>query len=454
MKRMVARALVLAGVLSVGLAAPAAAVYQHAGTFALDATTANQGFAVDQQGNVFVLNSAAPWVTKYAPTGQRLVQFGAADQVSAPKGIATDAAGGVYVSDESKVTASADSVGQVHVFSTAGSFQRTIEYDDPLYGPGSGFTVDGAGNLYITQDEVKVFSPAGQKTGTIGYGRVDGSDAGAIAGDPTGNRVFGRANAGLGEAVLTFDSNATELGILTSPSTASGQFNWFADRLAANVKGQLIVLDTYCQAAIVFSGQTVVDAAQLGTVLMPGGQRAAPLNVGTDAAGAIYVLMYRNSDKSYHVARLVPGSGSANLPQKGCKDLPGASAGGGSTKPPTTPPATPPASSTGAPKFTVPPQVLQNRRFLVGLSCSAACNATVSAKALIGRKRHGAGRRSEQLAAGGSGTIELTVPKRTYRRIVRRLKAGKGTTLRVSVKVRYADGRTFTTKASLPLNPA
>ena len=290
MTRMDARSLVLAVAALLVLAAPANAVYHLAGTFPLDATTANMGFAVDQEGNVFVLNKSAPWVTKYARTGQRLVQFAAADQVSSPKGIATDANGGVYVADESKVLGS-DSVGPIHVFSTAGGFQRTINTDDPLFGPGSGFTVDGSGNVYQTHDEVKVYSPAGKKTATIGYDRVDGSDAGAIAGDPTGNRVYGRSNTRLGEAVLLFDANGTELGMLSSPSTTSGQFNWFADRLAADTKGQLFVLDTYCQAVIVFKGQTIVDAAHLGTVLMPDGQRAAPLNVGTDGAGGIFVLM-------------------------------------------------------------------------------------------------------------------------------------------------------------------
>lgn len=432
------------------LAAPAHAVYHLAGTFDLDASTKNFGFddfavaafAVAQDGSVFALNKSAPWITKYAPTGQRLVQFGSADQISAPKGIATDAAGGVYVSDESKVDESGGVNGQVHVFSTAGSFQRTILYENPLYGPGSGFTVDGTGHVYITDTDTQIIDGAGKVTGVIDYGRVDASDMGAIAGVLSGSGAYGRANVRHGETVFTFDAAGNELGKLPSPSASdTTTTSWHPDRLASNTKGEMIILDTYCRAVVVHKGTTLTDAAYLNSLLTPG-KKAGLRAVGSDAAGDIFVLIGWG-DGSFHVARLVPGSGSGDLPRKGCRALPG----GDTTTPP-------PTTAAGSPQYSLPPQALQNRTFLLGLSCPDACRATVTAKAIVGGKKYRAGRKSARVAAGGSKSIEVRIPQRTYQRIVRRLQAGKAAKLRVALKVVYANGRTFSTKVSLPLTPA
>jgi hypothetical protein len=436
--------------IALALAAPAHAVYHLAGTFDLDATTQSSAtFAVDPQGNVFVLNKSAPWVTGYSATGQRLGQFGSADQLDEPKAIATDPNGGVFVLDKAR---SLDDGNRVQVFSSGGGLLRTIMLDQVLYSRGQAFAVDGTGHLFISDDETKIFDGSGKYGGTISYGKVDAVDAGALAGVPSGSGVYGRSNTSQGEAVFVFDAGGTELAKLSTPSASdTSTSNWHPDRLAANAKGELIILDTYCQAVVVHKGPTLTDAAYVAGVLTPG-QKAGLRAVGSDAAGDIFVLIGWG-DGSFHVARLVPGSGTGNLPRKACRDLPG---GGGST---TTPPAgggttNPPATNTASPQFYVPPQTLQNRTFLVGLSCQSACGVTVSAAAVLGGKRYGAGRRTKQLAAGSSKTIELTVPKRTYRRIVRRLQAGKVAKLRVSLRVAYSDGRIFSKKVTLPLNPA
>src|SRR3954469_5615611 len=158
MKRMDARGLLLAAAISLGVATPAHAIYHLAGTFPLDPSTDNfrasaeepaAAFAVDQQGNVFALNRTAPFVTAYSATGQQLAQFGSADQLDEPKGIATDTSGGVYVADKYRVDGNGGGDGRVVVFSTAGSYQRTIRYEDTIYGRGAGFTVDGAGHVYL-----------------------------------------------------------------------------------------------------------------------------------------------------------------------------------------------------------------------------------------------------------------------------------------------------------------
>src|SRR4051794_2389372 len=250
MKRMDARALLLAAAISLGAAVPAQAVYHLAGTFPLNPSTDNfrasaeepsAAFAVDQQGNVFALNKTAPFITAYSATGQQLAEFGSADEVDEPKGIATDTSGGVYVADKYRVDGNGGGDGRVVVFNSAGGYQRAIRYEDTIYGRGAGFTVDGAGHVYLAEVDTQIIDSAGKATGKISYGRVDASDLGSIAGNPAGSGVYGRPNASLGEGFLRFDAAGTELGKVDSPHRSANTYQWYTDGLAADTKGNVIV---------------------------------------------------------------------------------------------------------------------------------------------------------------------------------------------------------------------
>jgi sugar lactone lactonase YvrE len=172
--------------------------------------------AVDSKGNVYVTDSGNGTVRKITTAGVVFTfagqagKRGSADGVgsaalfSVPEGIAVDAAGNVFVTDQQEATIrKITPEGVVSTFAgTAGQHGQTdgqgslARFDSP-----SGLAVDTKGNLYVADEfayTIRKISPTGLVTTLAGkYGwsdLVDGTGANARFYDPVGVAVDAAGN--------------------------------------------------------------------------------------------------------------------------------------------------------------------------------------------------------------------------------------------------------------------
>ncbi|HLA19001.1 MAG TPA: NHL repeat-containing protein [Dehalococcoidia bacterium] len=117
------------------------------------------GLALDQAGNVYVVDILNGRVVKLAPDGTFLGQYGrlgdTAGTLARPKDVAIDAAGNVYVSD--------GLLAAVQVFGPTGEYRGFIGLKDPadrgsgaLFRAPAGLTIAGP-NLYVVDRFASVF---------------------------------------------------------------------------------------------------------------------------------------------------------------------------------------------------------------------------------------------------------------------------------------------------------
>ena len=161
------------------------------------------GISVDAADNLFVADSGNETIRKITPAGMvstlagRAGVQGSADGAGAaarfnlPVGIACDAAGNLYVADNSN-----NSIRKI----TPAGLVTTLAGKGGLNEP-IGVAVDAVGNLYVSDqgdDTIRKITPAGQVTTSAGNASVQGSadgvgaaasfnDLGGIARDAAGN---------------------------------------------------------------------------------------------------------------------------------------------------------------------------------------------------------------------------------------------------------------------------
>jgi sugar lactone lactonase YvrE len=171
------------------------------------------GIAIDASGNLYVADWAGNRIRKVTSAGvvSTLAGNGTAGfadgtgtsaQFNNPIGIAIDASGNLYVADEGNNRVRKITSGGV-VTTIAGN--GTAGYADGVgtfaqFNPPSGITIDGSGNLYVTDQNnyrIREITPAGAVTtlagnGTAGY--VDGNGAFAEFNQPAGIARDGSGN--------------------------------------------------------------------------------------------------------------------------------------------------------------------------------------------------------------------------------------------------------------------
>jgi len=234
------------------------------------------GVAVDQQGNVYVVDTSGSRVEKLSATGQLLTTFGQlgpdAASLRRPRGIALDAQGNLYIADTAN--------HRIQRFSAAG---------EPLgpwgvigSGPGefilpSSLAFDSSGNLYVADTgnhRIQKLSPDGQMLTQWGGVHFPHGIAVDAADD-----VYVSDEAG----VRKFTSSGDLLAAWTSPGQFGDPYG-----LATDESGTIYVADTDNGRIVALSASGQVQAAW-GHEGKEVGQLKYPEAVAVDAQGAIYV---------------------------------------------------------------------------------------------------------------------------------------------------------------------
>jgi sugar lactone lactonase YvrE len=183
-----------------------------------------EAIAVDGQGNIYVSDSAgAIYVRLPAPAGEVLLVAGTRGQTgfadgpgtsatfSAPTGLATDAAGNVYVADSGNATIRKIAVvlsivegAPTTVSATVSTFAGAAGQIDSVDGTGTaarfaqpwGIATDEQGSVYVADrvnNNIRKITPAGEVTTVAGNhlesGSVDGAGAAATFNQPRGIAV-------------------------------------------------------------------------------------------------------------------------------------------------------------------------------------------------------------------------------------------------------------------------
>jgi DNA-binding beta-propeller fold protein YncE len=193
------------------------------------------GLAVDERGNLFVVDNFNHLVEKFDSRGDKLLEWGsfgtAEGQFDKPWGIAVDSQGSVYVADTGN--------NRIQKFDNNGNFLLAWGSggpDDGLFTRAQGIAVDRQGNVYVSDSRahrVQKFDNKGSfllKWGSAGSGNGQFNLPGDLAVDGQGNVYV--ADPG-NSRVEKFDGQGHYLAQWGSAGTQNGQFSY--PQLAANV---------------------------------------------------------------------------------------------------------------------------------------------------------------------------------------------------------------------------
>ena len=241
---------------------------------------------------------------------------GAAAQFNAPTGVATDAAGNVYVADN--YNHSIRKITTMGVVSTlAGSSSPGVTDGTGVlarfYYP-SGLATDAAGNVYVADtynNKIRKITPAGVVSTLAGstYGFADGTGAAAQFKSPQAVATDASGNVYVADTANNKIRKITPAGVV---STLAGSTNGYADGTGAAAKlngprgvatdatGNLYVADYYNNKIRKISPVGVVSTLAGSTNGYADGTGAAaqlnyPIGVATDAADNVYVGDWGNN---------------------------------------------------------------------------------------------------------------------------------------------------------------
>jgi sugar lactone lactonase YvrE len=250
------------------LAAPAPAAFDFLTKWGSNGTAdgqfnSPQGVATDAAGNVYVADVVNHRIQKFSSDGNFLTKwgsFGTGDgQFNRPVGVATDPAGNVYVADSFNA--------RIQKFTSDGTFLTKWgslgpgegQFDDPV-----GVATDAAGNVYVADDDnnhrIQKFAADGTFLRMYGWG-VD-----------TGASGFETCTSGC------------EAG---TPGSGDGQFSSPQD-VATDPAGNVYVADTFNHRIQKFDSDNVF-LTKWGSFGTGAGQFSQPFGVATDPAGNVYV---------------------------------------------------------------------------------------------------------------------------------------------------------------------
>jgi len=315
----------LTGTAQVSVTSLAGSIAGYANGIGLAAQFSNpNGVATDSEGNVYVADTSNSKIRKITPAGMVSTLAGstqgfadgagATAKFSNPIGVATDAAGNVYVADtyNSKIRKiSPDGM----VSTIAGSTQGFADGigDVARFSLPSRIAIDAADNIYVADTgnyKIRKITPAGMVSTIAGstQGFADGigsaarfSGVQAIAIDTDGN-------------VYVTDSSNYKIRKITADgmvSTLAGSTQGFADGIGTqaqfyfpqgvttDVTGNIYVADsnnykirkiTPAGFVTTIAGSTVGFADGIGDVA----QFVYPTGLATDAVGNLYVADYGN----------------------------------------------------------------------------------------------------------------------------------------------------------------
>lgn len=307
------------------------------------------GAAVDSTGNVYVADAGNNEIRLITPAGAVSVYAGStvagsADGAAsaagffAPRGVAVDAAGNLYVADTSNSTIR--KVTPSGTVSTLAGSPGTFAYADGT-GPAAmlnaplGVAVDTAGNVYVADTNnfvIRKITAAGVVTTVAGaagaQGYLDGPAAAARFNYPSGVAVDGAGNLYVADSfnqvirkITPAGTVSTLAGAVNAPLSLDGTGTNAAflrpTGVAVDSAGNLYVADT--------AGDTIRLVTPSGVVTTPAGAPGAPgyedaagtaarfynpTGVAVDAKGDVYVADSSNDLIRLGIAAGVPSIGT------------------------------------------------------------------------------------------------------------------------------------------------
>ncbi len=278
------------------------------------------GVAVDASGNVYVADTAnhkirkitvAGDVSTLAGYGTRGINdgTGTAARFSDPRGVATDASGNVYVADGNfkirKITP-AGVVTTLAGITTNGFADGTgtaAQFNYP-----NGVATDAAGNVYVADtnnNRIRKITPVGVVSTLAGSGVAgfkDGTGTAALFNFPNGVATDTAGNIYVADSGNSRIRKITPAGVVTTlaGNGTSTQFN-YPKGVTTDAAGNVYVGDSgnnkIRKITPIGVVSTLAGDGNFGTADGTGtvSQFAYPRGVATDAAGNVYVADYGNN---------------------------------------------------------------------------------------------------------------------------------------------------------------
>ncbi len=247
------------------------------------------GVALDASGNVYVSDQGNHRIQKFDSNGAFLYKWGfygsGNGQFVSPVGVAVDASGNVYVSDQGNHRIQKfDSNGAfLSKWGSYGSGDGQLHYPDEI-------AVDASGSVYVVDTgnhRIQKFDSNGAfltKWGSYGSGNGEFNSPGGVAVDALENVLVSEWE---NNRIQRFDSNGAFLNKLGSEGNGPGQFDQ-PYGLATDVSGSLLVADWGNNRIQQFdpSGNYVTMLGSYGT---DSGKFYEPAGIAVDAWGNVYV---------------------------------------------------------------------------------------------------------------------------------------------------------------------
>ena len=245
------------------------------------------GVAVDNSGNVYVVDTGNNRIQKFDSRGVYLTYWGspgAGDgQFDSPRGVAVDNSGNVYVADTYN--------HRIQKFDSSGTYltQWGISWTGLNNSGPLGVAVNSSGNVYVADTynhRIQKFDSSGGylgQWGSLGTGEGQFSYPRGVAVDNSGNVYVADSNK---NRIQKFDSNGTYLTKWGSFGAGNGQFDR-PEGVAVDSSGNVYVVDSDNHRIQKFdsSGGYLGQWGSLGTGLM----RYGPQGVAADSSGNVYV---------------------------------------------------------------------------------------------------------------------------------------------------------------------
>ena len=267
------------------------------------------GVATDAAGNVYVGDALNQRIQKFDALGNFITQWGSFGtgngQFNSPIGVAVDAAGNVYVADKLN--------HRIQKFDGSGNF---IAKWGSIGGGGNGLFGKvnslgvGGGFVYVEDDSngvIQKFDSAGNFVLQWSVAIIAGF-AGGVATDPAGN-IYVAENPS--DRVQKFDANGNLLTQWGSAGSGIGQFN-APEGIATDAVGNVFVVDAGNSRVQKFASDGTY-LAQWGSLGDGTGQfrwDLSPVGIAVNAAGDVYVTNW-TLDNAVHRVQMFSGAGAA-----------------------------------------------------------------------------------------------------------------------------------------------
>jgi DNA-binding beta-propeller fold protein YncE len=403
-----------------------------------------EGVATDAAGNVYVADASHDRIQKFSSSGGFLAKWGSLGsgdgQFNNPDGVATDAAGNVYVTDRNN--------HRIEKFTSSGAFVKkwgSLGSGDGQFDAPELVATDAAGNVYVADsrnDRIQKFTASGlflTKWGSTGSGDGQFSHPFGVATDGSGN-VY--VTDGDNDRVQKFTGSGLFLTKWGSTGSGDRQFN-APGGIATDPAGDVYVAD-YLNNRIQKFSPSGGFLFRFGSGGAGDGQFFHPLGVATDCRGNVYV----SDDVNARIQKF----GETTAPAPPCSSTAGSAqpSGAGSTASGLAADTTPPSLTLAGARRQ---RVLRQRGVIVFATSSEAGKFTAAGRFSVPKlaKVFRFKPVSRTVGARQRAKLSLKLSKTTLAAIRRALARGQRLTAKITVTARDGAGnkRTSTRRVRL-----